>query len=192
MTSNQVMNQRSPAPCFFRIRTYYGAHWISSWLSGTLKGCQRMIRLNESDTEFFLYVPFQQKELAKGIDGRRWDPDRRCWAFPKTARVFDAIVGEFGDDLGTITVTRPDASLKKPTPDPESENVTLREELVMVRFGQHLRDNGVARPIIHAILARLLDAIPCAGDARRQRAQSLLGTANLFSWIYCLCGGNTN
>lgn len=88
-----------------------------------------MIRFDETETELLLYVPFQHKERAKGIDGRQWDPDRKCWVFPKTTRVFDAIVGEFGDDLGTITVLRPGPDISEPPPKPEDNNETLSKEL---------------------------------------------------------------
>lgn len=91
-----------------------------------------MIRLNESDTEFFLYVPYQHKDRAKGIDGRRWDPERGCWAYPKTPRVFDAIVGEFGDELNTLSVARPQP-VPETTPGLEAENTTLRGELSEIK-----------------------------------------------------------
>lgn len=91
-----------------------------------------MIRLNESETEFLLFVPFRDKERAKGIDGRRWDPDRGCWVYPKTARVFDEIIGEFGEDMEMLSVSRPEAD-SPVAPSLEEENTNLREELADIR-----------------------------------------------------------
>lgn len=34
-------------------------------------------------------------------------PSVRCWVYPKTARVYDAIVAEFGDDMVACNVRRP-------------------------------------------------------------------------------------
>ena len=57
-----------------------------------------MIRLIETNNEYLLFIPAAQKERAKGIQGRRWDPQRVCWVYPRTNRVYHALVLEFGDD----------------------------------------------------------------------------------------------
>jgi hypothetical protein len=58
-----------------------------------------MIEIRETATELLLYIPASQKERARAIEGRRWEPERRCWVYPKTRRMYDALIGEFGDDV---------------------------------------------------------------------------------------------
>ena len=58
-----------------------------------------MIRLTETNNEYLLAIPAVQKERAKGIQGRRWDPQRLRWVYPRTSRTYHALVAEFGDDL---------------------------------------------------------------------------------------------
>ena len=55
--------------------------------------------LKQSRTEYLLYVPYDLRHRARRIDGRRWDPARKCWAFPKTPRSLADLRLEFGDDL---------------------------------------------------------------------------------------------
>ena len=57
------------------------------------------IILEETDTELLLYIHISEKERAKGIRGRRWDPDRRCWVYPKNEETYNEILSEFGDEL---------------------------------------------------------------------------------------------
>lgn len=58
-----------------------------------------MIWIRETKNEYLLYIPPAQKERARGIQGRKWDPQRRCWVYPRTVRMYNALVAEFGDDL---------------------------------------------------------------------------------------------
>ena len=55
--------------------------------------------LKESRTEYFLYVPYGLRHRARRIEGRRWDPARKCWVLPKTSRVFEDLRLEFGEGL---------------------------------------------------------------------------------------------
>lgn len=59
-----------------------------------------MIQLKKTATEYLLWVPYAQKERAKSIQGYRWDGARKCWVFPHTRRVYEALIAEFGGDLG--------------------------------------------------------------------------------------------
>src|SRR5262249_34589410 len=72
-----------------------------------MAGTRHPVELRETDTEFLLFIHASQKERAKDIDGRRWDTNRRCWMYPKTARVYDAIIAEFGDDMVSCSAKRP-------------------------------------------------------------------------------------
>ena len=58
-----------------------------------------MIRIQETKNQYLLSIPIDQKERARGIQGRVWDPQRRCWIYPRTVRMYNALVAEFGDDL---------------------------------------------------------------------------------------------
>jgi len=66
-----------------------------------------MIDIRETEKEFLLFVPAPQKDRARAIAGYRWNPNRRCWVYPKTPRVYDALLAEFREDLPEITVSRP-------------------------------------------------------------------------------------
>jgi hypothetical protein len=74
-----------------------------------MNGTRHPVELRESDGEMLLFIHASQKERAKRIDGRRWDPGRCCWVYPKTANCYDAIIGEFGDDMTPCQVERPAA-----------------------------------------------------------------------------------
>ena len=65
--------------------------------------------LRESRTEYLLYVPYDLRHQARRIEGRRWDPVRKCWAFPKTPRSLADLRLEFGDAL----ITEPVGSRRK-------------------------------------------------------------------------------
>jgi hypothetical protein len=56
-----------------------------------------MPRLTEE--ELLLFIHPALKERASAIGGYKWDAERRCWVYPRTRRVYDALVAEFGDDL---------------------------------------------------------------------------------------------
>ncbi len=58
-----------------------------------------MIKIKEMENEYLLSIPPDQKERARGIQGRKWDPQRRYWVYPRTIRMYNALVAEFGDDL---------------------------------------------------------------------------------------------
>ena len=55
--------------------------------------------LKESRTEYLLYVPYGLRHRARRIEGRRWDPNRKCWVLPKTSRVLQDLRFEFGEGL---------------------------------------------------------------------------------------------
>jgi len=66
-----------------------------------------MARLTETATNYLLYIHASQKERAKAINGRRWDPERVCWTYPKTPATYQAIIAEFGEELIENTATPP-------------------------------------------------------------------------------------
>ena len=65
------------------------------------------IVISETNDEYLLRIPAWQKERARGIDGRRWDPERVCWVYPRNMRTYNALVAEFGDDITPSSVFSP-------------------------------------------------------------------------------------
>ena len=87
-----------------------------------------MIRLSETDSEYLLAIPSSQRDRAKGIEGRRWDPGRTVWVYPRTKRAYDALLAEFGDDPSFRKITQP--SPERPeVASPEDENRHLQAQL---------------------------------------------------------------
>ncbi len=93
--------------------------------------------LTATETEFLLFIHPNIKERAKVIRGYRWDPERRCWVYPRSKAVWDALVAEFGEELGTASRVRPVPSEPAPSLEAlqqritelEGENAGLREAL---------------------------------------------------------------
>jgi len=89
-----------------------------------------MIEIKETAFEYLLFVPYAQRDRAKGIAGRAWDPGRICWKYPKTSQVHDALIAEFGDDLASVSISPPRArTSQSPRPQSESENKNLHQQL---------------------------------------------------------------
>lgn len=101
-----------------------------------------MIRLTQTASELLLYVPSSEKERAKAIPGRRWNSDRKCWAYPKTRVVYEAIIAEFGKELppreATAQSERHDVPAQHPPMSsalypPVREAEILQTELLRIR-----------------------------------------------------------
>jgi hypothetical protein len=110
-----------------------------------MNGTRHPVHLQETDSEFLLFIHASQKERAKAIDGRRWDTERRCWVYPKTARVYDALVAEFGDDMLACTMRRPSLqSAAAQTASLQEENQSLRSEMAKIHKTLELISAGTA------------------------------------------------
>ena len=98
-----------------------------------------MIDLKETEKEYLLYIPASQKERARQIQGRRWDIDRKAWVYPRTQKMYDALLAEFADDLLDIEITSPE---KRPSPvtndSLEKQNTQLQQQLE--RIGKTVED----------------------------------------------------
>ena len=57
-----------------------------------------MIRLQETENEFLLYIPATQRHRAKKIRPREWDRQRICWVYPRTHQTLESLLAEFGND----------------------------------------------------------------------------------------------
>ncbi len=78
-----------------------------------------MIDIQGNADEYLLTIPPAQKERAKAIPGRRWDPERKVWKFRRTQEAYDALIAEFGDDLSEITITRPGSEVNSTIVNPK-------------------------------------------------------------------------
>lgn len=96
--------------------------------------------LKENRNNYLLYIHPAEKERAKGIAGRTWDPSLRCWLYPRTRRVFESLIAEFGDELILEDISEPPHSLKRvqqPSPeeiikDKDQEIERLKNQLKIV------------------------------------------------------------
>jgi DNA repair exonuclease SbcCD ATPase subunit len=94
----------------------------------------KRVHIEETDTEFVLSLPYDQRQRAKSIEGYRWEPERKSWVFPRTRRVYEALIAEFGDDLVTLTITRPQVpNSAAQTATLQTENQSLKDELADIR-----------------------------------------------------------
>src|SRR5215203_3016289 len=101
-------------------------------------GGRGMIALKETDKELLLFIPAPHKERARAIAGYRWNPNRRCWVYPKTSHVYDALLAEFRDDLTEVAAQRPVAGDDIDAAADEQrrlakENERLRQEIAALR-----------------------------------------------------------
>jgi chromosome segregation ATPase len=86
--------------------------------------------LEETETEYLLKISYEQRDRAKAISGRRWDENRKCWVYPRTARIYDALIGEFGEDLVSCKITRPTITNEKDIVESlRAENQNLRDQM---------------------------------------------------------------
>lgn len=88
-----------------------------------------MIRIQEAETEYLLFIPAAQRERAKGIQGRSWDPQRVCWVYPRTTRVYHALVAEFGDDLTSKSKFTSPPSFRRREENENQDTARLQERI---------------------------------------------------------------
>jgi hypothetical protein len=118
------------------------------------------VRLLESDSKFLLFTPPSMKERAKSILGWWWNPEMKHWEYPKTARMYDALIAEFGDDMVACTVQRPSSpSVPLQTTSLQEENHELRKEVGTIHKTLELlseRSNNGTRSELQALEAALV------------------------------------
>jgi hypothetical protein len=110
------------------------------------------IRLEQTHAALYLFVPFPDNARAKSIEGRKWDRERKAWAFPRTAAAFDAIIAEFGAEIDASKVSRPSGQ-RSPRPLPSAAD-TAADSL--------RRENDALRADISALRASIEKAISSA------------------------------
>ncbi len=88
------------------------------------------VSISETEDEYLLSINASQKDRAKGIPGYRWDPERVCWVYPRTARNYDALIAEFGDDIvGTLKITHPGKPHSQSVPHRTTEDQAIQEKM---------------------------------------------------------------
>ena len=95
---------------------------------------QNEIRISETETQYLLFIPIYQKERAKGISGRTWDPEQKCWIYPRNIRMYKALIEEFADDLTlSSSFTPPQSFDEQETQKEEEQESELQKEIAQLR-----------------------------------------------------------
>jgi uncharacterized protein YukE len=81
-----------------------------------------LARLEATEDELLLYTHISHRERAKRLVGGRWDPEEKCWRYPRTASHYDAIQELFRGELMPCSVPRP-ADTSGPDPNALREQV---------------------------------------------------------------------
>lgn len=63
----------------------------------------KMPILQETDNEILLFIHPRFKERAKVISGYKWDRLRRCWVYPRTKEISEALKIEFSEGFSSVT-----------------------------------------------------------------------------------------
>ena len=100
-----------------------------------LERTTEMIRIEETEHEFLLYIPASQKERAKAIRPREWDWKRVCWVYPRNSLVYCALRAEFGNDpAAKFAIAQPKFAGEKEKGQRQTEDVTsLRNSISQLR-----------------------------------------------------------
>ena len=87
-----------------------------------------MIRIQETENEYLLYIPAAQRHRAKKIRPREWDWQRVCWVYPRSGHIFKSLMEEFGSDsTAEISIGIPQSS------DEQRRDVEKNSEIQSLR-----------------------------------------------------------
>lgn len=89
------------------------------------------IEVTETAEDYEVKIAPGEKERAKKIPGRRWDPGRTRWVYPKTIRSYRALRKEFQRDAAVFELREP-APKRVPAPAPPvstPDEPTVRKRL---------------------------------------------------------------
>lgn len=96
----------------------------------------------KNEEEYFLIVPYWEKDRAKQIYGYRWDARKKCWVYPKSEETYDALMQEFRQEFRGLIPRRP----------------TLRKEVIKEDESEiNLENLGITREgleVLHAVLEK--------------------------------------
>ena len=83
------------------------------------------IVITETEDEFHLKIPANQRARAKKIERREWKPTLKRWVYPRSMRTYNALVAEFQNDLSSSSsFTSPQLS-----PNTDTAKIQLEEEI---------------------------------------------------------------
>ncbi|MCC1497996.1 hypothetical protein [Alcanivorax sp. 1008] len=74
------------------------------------------IQVIEDASAFLVKIHPRQKERASRIVGRRWDPGKVAWVYPKTLQAYEDLKQEFEKDASVFDIRKPK---RTPLPPPE-------------------------------------------------------------------------
>lgn len=89
------------------------------------------IEVTETKEDYEVRIAPGEKERAKKIPGRRWDPERTRWIYPKTAACYRRLKREFERDAAKFEIRKP---LIKRTPPPAPVDSPPDEPAVQKRL----------------------------------------------------------
>lgn len=76
--------------------------------------------VTQDERNYYIRIAARDRERAKRIPGRRWDPETVKWVCPRTQAAYDAIRREFQRPEDRVEIEPPPAP-PKPTPRPAAE-----------------------------------------------------------------------
>ena len=109
-------------------------------------------------------LPYTEERVAriKTLTGRRWDPEKKCWAIPRTARTVQRLLALFSGDQIEV-----DPSLHSPKPEHPGQRPALtvppgtaRETLQSLRNEMKRKDYSPQTAKVYALhIKRLLQHV---------------------------------
>lgn len=93
------------------------------------------IKITETETEYWLFIPRGQKERARNIKGRpqrNWDSNGKHWFYPRNIRMYKALKEEFSDDLTASSSFTPPQSFDKREKEREKQELKLWKEITQL------------------------------------------------------------
>ena len=74
--------------------------------------------VTQDSRNYYIRIAARDRERAKRIPGRRWDPERVKWVCPKTPAAYAAIMREFQRPDDGLAGIEPPAAAANPSPPP--------------------------------------------------------------------------
>lgn len=113
-----------------------------------------IISIEETDKEYLLYIPAAQKERAKKIPGRNWDPERVCWVYPRNKMSYDMLWEEFADDIAQGSFPKTPIQVVKEYKDEKDyriENMKTEIELLKREISFFTSTRNELKPLLDKI-----------------------------------------
>ena len=76
----------------------------------------RRPRISEDGQNYYIQIHAEDRERAKRIPGRRWDPISKVWVCPRTPDTYAAIQSEFKHPGDLVEISTPSPASAKSTP----------------------------------------------------------------------------